>query len=158
MKQQFAVTKTKTIELTNDQIKELRGMSRTKAAVYLDINESQARKVIEAIRDGILVEVVVVKSATKKAAGVYVGRDVNTLDDTKSVGVFFRKNIDNIFENNMTLDQAFEKVTKMYMEEIEKRIPSNVTFNDFVRAKLRDAFGRCHIKKVGKGRNAVWVK
>lgn len=59
----FALTKTTSISLNNDQIVALKDMGRYAVMKFLGINESQAKKVVAAVKDGVIVVPAIVKAA-----------------------------------------------------------------------------------------------
>lgn len=157
--QNFNVTKEISIALSNSQITALREMSRAKAALFLNINESQARKVVDAIKSGAIKEIEEVKVPAASAAKGYTPKDAATLDNTNSIGVFLRQKLDVITKlGENTVDAAYELATQEFGDELKERLPEGKKFSTFVKTKLRDAFGREGLVQVGSGKKAVWVR
>lgn len=160
--QLFNVTKNIAIELSNTQIAELREMSRTKAAAYLNIKESQARKIVEAIKSGELVEMVEVTTEFEYEGELEFVQLYPTTKNKRflnlSVGTFIRANIEQLVGAKATVSEVFERIVndKEARATIQGLIPDGKQFNTYVRAKIIDAMGREGYKRAGSGRNAVY--
>ena len=96
----FNVTKTASIEITNEQIVELQGASRATVMASLSVKESWARKVYEALKSGSLSPVAIVEASVASTTLAPSGKDVKRKPSGQAMELWM---------SGVTTQEGFEK-------------------------------------------------
>ncbi len=155
--QAFNVTKTTTITISNNEIVQARHMSRAKIMVLLSLNESQARKVKDAIKAGELVEVL---ENIEPAYQLTKSNKADKIVRIAPMTAWLAEILPAIVTAQMTAGEIYDVLNAKFGDEkLPSLIPSSnkKPVRSYISRKIIDGLKFINAVQEGKGVKGLWT-